>query len=230
MKAFLNLVLQTRGWVMECRKCSADCVKDEKQKDGTQRFKCKSCGLKQQAQYKYNACRKEVWELFQKILLEGVGQNGLSRILKVSHTTIIKWIRRFKNLKTNAEIIFGDEYEVDEVHTYIGNKENTTWIMYAISRTTGNAVDLVIGRRTSENFKRIIDKLLLLNAKLIYTDRLPTFKSLIPKSLYKRGKRRNQKIERNNLNLRQDISRLARRIFCFSKQKDMLEAHLRFYF
>ncbi|WP_416993676.1 transposase-like zinc-binding domain-containing protein, partial [Alistipes ihumii] len=38
---------------MECKYCGGTCVKDGRQNNGRQRYKCKSCHRKQQALYSY---------------------------------------------------------------------------------------------------------------------------------------------------------------------------------
>ena len=63
------------------------------------------------------------------------------------------------------------------------------------------------------------DKILLLNPQRIYTDRLPLYRSIIPKNIHKVFQYCTNKIERNNLTLRTHIKRLSRKTICFSKNK-----------
>lgn len=102
--------------------------------------------------------------------------------------------------------------------------------MYAINRTTGKVIDFCVGRRTKENIKQIIDKILLLNPKKIYTDGLNIYKSLIPEKIHKVFEHCTNKIERNNLTLRTHLKRLSRKTICFTRNHEMLENCLRIYF
>ena len=61
------------------------------------------------------------WQLY----LEGLGFRSTGRFLKVSHVSVQKWIKKFgqelEDLKSENEISI---VEMDEMHTYIGNKKN----------------------------------------------------------------------------------------------------------
>ena len=114
--------------------------------------------------------------------------------------------------------------------TYIKSKENFTWITYAIERETKQVIGFYVGRKTKETIRPLINKILLLHPKTIYTDRLNIYPGLIPKEVHKRFQYCTNKIERMNLTLRTHIKRLTRKTICFSKEKKYLEAHLRLYF
>jgi len=124
----------------------------------------------------------------------------------------------------------GAKFEVDEMWSFIGNKKNVTWVTYTIERETKQVIDFFVGRKTSENIKPLINKLLLLLPKRIYTDKLNIYPRLIPKEIHKRFQYCTNIIERKNLTLRTHIKRLSRRTICFSKKQKYLEAHLKIYF
>ena len=60
-----------------------------------------------------------------QLYLEGLGFRSIGRFLGVSHVSVQKWIKKFgqelEDLKSENEI---DVVELDEMHTYIGNKKN----------------------------------------------------------------------------------------------------------
>ncbi len=124
----------------------------------------------------------------------------------------------------------GCKFEVDEMWSFIGNRKNVTWITYAIERETKTVIDFFVGRKTTENIKPLVNKLLLLKPKRIYTDKLNIYPALIPKTIHRRFQYCTNKIERMNLNLRTHIKRLSRKTICFSRKEKYLEAHLRIYF
>ncbi len=124
----------------------------------------------------------------------------------------------------------GQEYEVDELRTFVGNKKNECWVMYAINKTTKQVIDFAVGRRTKENIRKVIDTLNKLHPKRIFSDQLNIYSSLIDRSIHStRGYGINH-IERMNLNLRKDIKCLNRKTICYAKSEMMLEARLNLYF
>ena len=181
--------------------------------------------------YSYKACNFNTNELIKSLLKEGCGIRSISRIIKISKNTVLSRMLKISNdIKTPYFQKLGSKFEVDEIWSFIGNKDNVTWITYAIERDTKNIIDFIVGRKTIENIKPLINKLLLLQPKLIYTDRLNIYPSMIPKEIHKRFQYCTNIIERNNLTLRTHIKRLGRRTICFSRNKIYLEAHLRIYF
>ena len=98
-------------------------------------------------------------------------------------------------------------------------KEKECWIIYAIERTTRSVVDFVVGRRTCENAKKVIDLILSYFPSKIHTDRLNMYPNLIPKKIHSRKLYGTNHIERNNLTLRTNFKRLQRRTICYSKSK-----------
>lgn len=124
----------------------------------------------------------------------------------------------------------GCAFEVDELWSFTGNKDNATWITYAIERDTKRVIDFFVGSKSKEKIKPLISKLLLFQPTRIYTDALNIYPILIPKEIHKRFRYCTNKNERMNLTLRTHIKRLSRKTICFSKDKIYLEAHLRIYF
>ncbi len=217
---------------MECRYCLGRCVKNGYQKKGTQRIKCKNCGKRQQFSYKYQRYRwRQFDELLKSMICNGLGIRNISRILRISCSTVLKHIRKIANqIKTRTTFEADQKYEVDELFTYVGNKKNIQWIMYAMNRETKRVIDFVVGARTSENAKILINKLLDLNPTKIYTDRLNIYPNLILNEIHSIRRFGTNHIERNNLTLRTNLKRLQRRSICYSKSKEMLENCLKIYF
>lgn len=128
--------------------------------------------------------------------------------------------------------IFNEEhhyYELDEMRVVVGNKSNEAWLTYAIDRHTKQIINFIVGRRTKRNLSVITKSVLQLNPKQVFTDRLTTYKNLIPKHLHNTRKSNTTIIERNNLTLRTHLKRLSRKTICYSKNFEMLEATLKLY-
>ncbi len=216
---------------MECKKCKARCIKSGKQKDGTQKYRCKACKKYQQAAYKNLACQEHIIKAITKLLTEGVGINSIARILNISVSSVIRKIKLQARLIVKPIISLANRiYEMDELWTFVGNKKNETWISYMIDRVSKQVVDYKVGARTKENLKAITDQILCMNPKRICIDGLNIYKTLVPERLHKIGLPNTRHIERFNLNLRTHLKRLSRKTICFSKSIEMLEACLKIYF
>lgn len=123
----------------------------------------------------------------------------------------------------------GQVYEVDELYTYIGSKDKPCYIMYAINRKTKEVIDFICGACTKENINKIIQSLLNLAPKRIYTDGLNIYGSLTPSNIHRTFQYRPNRIERKNLTLRTHLKRLSRKTICYSKSQTMLEASFKLY-
>jgi IS1 family transposase len=121
-------------------------------------------------------------------------------------------------------------FHIDELWTYVKRKGQFTYITYCLEEETGTVLDFSIGQRSYKTIAPMVNKLLGNHPKRIYTDRLAIYPKLIPNRVHKVFKYATNKIERNNLNLRLRIKRLARKTICFSKSEKYLRAHLMIYF
>lgn len=212
---------------MICRHCSGSCIKKGVIK-GRQRYRCREC-LKYQ-QEKYRLKRFTETTLLIHLNNEGMSISSIARILKVSKATVIRKLKHISNslisLRPNEQ---HQEYELDELYTYVGNKENECWIMYAINKATRKVIECVVGKRTTENIKLVVEKVLALKPNKIYTDFLNIYPALIPPGIHKASRYKTNRIERLNLTLRTHLKRLSRKTICFSRSFRMLEACLKLY-
>jgi insertion element IS1 protein InsB len=143
-------------------------------------------------------------------------------------------MKRIKKIasKIKAPAIYPTQetYEVDEMYSYLGRKGNQCWLMYAISREQRQVVHFEVGGRTKDNAQKVINNLILRQARKVYTDKLAMYRSLVPHSLHSTKHRQTNHIERHNLNLRINCKRFARKSICYSKSIIMLEAVLKIFF
>ena len=130
----------------------------------------------------------------------------------------------------NQPIIKNKTYEVDEIRTFIRNKERPVWIVYALERKTKQVVNFSIGRRTKRTLQYVTNTLLLSNPKTIYTDNLVHYKSLLNEFIHRTKPFGTNHIERKNLSLRTHLKRLNRKTICFSRSFIILQCILRIYF
>ncbi|MEO6302270.1 MAG: IS1 family transposase [Bacteroidia bacterium] len=214
---------------MNCLLCSNKCIKKGFQR-ALQKYFCKCCKVYQQKTYKYRICRYEDEKMITKLNNEGVGISGIARITGMSKANVINKIKLIGS-KITKQLITEEqqEYEVDELQTYVQNKNERCYIMYALNKNTRQVVDFMIGNRTKENINKIISKLIALKPKMIFTDRLNIYPLLIERRIHTTIIYKINHIERFNLNLRTHLKRLTRKTICFSKSKVMLENCLKIY-
>lgn len=214
---------------MKCRHCSESCIKKGKTK-GYQRYQCIVCKKYQQETYRYKSYLVNDFELI-NLLKEGIGIRGMGRLIQISNSTVIHRILKIAHtLKRQTPIILGQTYEVDELFTYVGNKDNRICIAYSLNPQTGEVIDFIVGRRNKTNLMKITSTLLLADAKQIITDKLNIYKELIPKEIHSTKHRGINHIERQNLTLRTHVKRLNRKTICYSKSGAMLYAVVKIYF
>ena len=215
-----------------CIKLNGDIkiIKYGKTKDGCQRYKCKLCSRRFLKNYHYKAYFFDVNENIIDLLKEGVGIRSTGRLLEISPKTVLSRIIKLSKQVQKPLIAFGKTYEMDELCTYIGNKDNRIWVAYSIRKDTRVAVDFKVGKRTNKTLRNVVNTLLLSDAKKIYTDKLRNYKFLIPKEVHKTTQYGTNHIERMNVNLRTHLKRLSRKTICYSKSLVMLNACLTLYF
>lgn len=114
-----------------------------------------------------------------------------------------------------------EESELDEMWSFVGNKEHPRWIWHAIDCRTGQVMAYVFGRRKDEVFLRLKALLGPFGIKRYCTDSWGAYKRHLPAALHEVGKQKTQRIELKHLRLRTRIKRLARKKICFSKSELM---------
>lgn len=217
---------------MICKYCNNHCIKKGFYKS-KQLFQCSCCKKYQRNFYSYKKLNEQ--ELQQIVVLnnEGMGIRSIGRVLYVSPTTVQRKISELANTILKPDIHeTQQEYEIDELCTFVkyNKPRNYVYIAYAINKHTGHVIDFVIGQRTKNLLQPLIQKLLSLTPKKIFTDKLNIYTSLIPASIHKCYEYCTNKIERFNLTLRTHLKRLTRKTLCYTKSTDMLQSCVRLYF
>ena len=215
---------------MKCKSCGFVCSKSGKQKTGIQKYRCKSCGIYQQANYVYKACRKDVQEQFSRMNRLGCGVQKMSSFLGISINTTQKWIGKASCLQPNNYFELDGTYDIDELQTCVGKRNNKVWVTYAWDVSKKIAVAVHVGGRSSEDLINVTSKVLTLLPQKVSTDNYSAYPNLLKGTVHSKGKRRANHIERQHLNLRKDIACLIRETMCYAKKVEMLEARLKWYF
>ena len=110
---------------MDCPKCKSTSHIKSGYVGGRQRHKCKKC------EYVYTVLRRgkpfALKKLALKLYLEGMGFRGIGRVIKVSQVSVMNWIKKFGKEAIETPELSGDApiIEMDELHTYVGEKKTT---------------------------------------------------------------------------------------------------------
>src|SRR5260221_3536315 len=78
---------------MECKYWSKKCRRAGRQKNGTQRYYCKTCKKYQQKAYLYQAYHSTVNTTIKLLVCESVGIRGIGRVLKIAAGTVLNRIK-----------------------------------------------------------------------------------------------------------------------------------------
>lgn len=82
------------------------------------------------------------------------------------------------------QIAMKHRYEVDEMWSFVGNKQHPVWIAYALDHQTREMFSFNIGRRSSEMLEPIITTHNNSSAQRIYTDRFSGYRKLIAPTIH----------------------------------------------
>lgn len=214
---------------MNCNRCNKACIKNGFQTNGKQRYFCKGCEIHQQKCYTYKAYKHETNQSIYNLIINSCGITDISRILNIAKNTVTSRISKIaKQIRRPIYIEHQQSYEVDELYTKVAGKP--CWISYAINRQSKQIISFILGNRSKENLACVINSLLLLNPKKIYTDKLVQYSSLVPKPIHNNARFQTNRIERLNLTLRTHLKMLHRKTICYCKKVLNLEAIMRIYF
>ena len=140
---------------MNCPRCNSSSHKKNGIVGGRQRYKCHDCGYNYTVELKSTAFSASVKKQALQLYLEGLGFRSIGRFLGVSHVSVQKWIKKLgqelEALKSENEISI---VEMDEMHTYIGNKKNIAGsglLLIELGKSSSTAL-LVAEEQKLENY------------------------------------------------------------------------------
>jgi transposase len=140
---------------MNCPRCTSSTHKKNGIVCGRQRYKCSDCGYNYTVEIKSTAFSASVKRQALQLYLEGLGFRSIGRFLGVSHVSVQRWIKKFgqelEDLKSENAISI---VEMDEMHTYIGNKKNIAGsglLLIELGKSSSTAL-LVAEEQKLENY------------------------------------------------------------------------------
>jgi IS1 family transposase len=186
-----------------------------------QNYLCKNCSRQFIGDHalSYKGCHSNLIQKILLMLVRGIGIRDISEIEGISIKKVLSVLVNSNRIITPKQQHY-DALEVDEFWTYVGNKQNKQWLIYAYHRDTGEIVAYVWGKRDYKTAKKLRDKLKLMGISYdtIYTDKWDSFIAVFQADNHIIGKENTKGIEGNNCRLRHRIRRAFRKTCCFSKK------------
>ena len=202
--------------------------------NGKQNHYCKACGRQFVENSEQILISDAQRERIRKLLLERVPLRGICRVEGVSLRWLLGFIADlYQHLpddlncqirtQTAHLLIYTLESEVDEMFSFVGNKDNKQWIWMAMDVKSRQIIAFHVGDRSRQSAKalwKLIPESYRRHATF-YTDGWQAYEGVIPENQHrvvKKQRRITNHIERLNCTLRQRVSRLVRQSLSFSKK------------
>ncbi len=205
---------------VSCPYClSVKVVKNGIKSSGAQNLRCKGCSKQFQEMYVYQGCNQQTKGLLLRMLLRGSGVRDCAEILGIGKTTVLKYIlRRGLNLEIKPKKKHYEQVQIDELWSYVGNKEKKVWLLYAYCAKSKEILAFAMGKRNVKTLKSLLLRLKQVTIDYFCTDHWEAFKAVLPREKHLIGKEFTKAIEGMNTWLRTRLRRLNRRTTCFSKK------------
>ncbi|WP_156811301.1 IS1 family transposase [Methanomethylovorans hollandica] len=208
---------------MNCPRCKSPNHKKNGKISERQRYQCHDCGYNYSVEIKSTASSAFVKRQALQLYLEGLGFRSIGRILGVSHVSVQNWIKKYgkdmEDLKSENEI---NIVELDEMHTYIGNKKYC-WIWIAVDRVGKKFIDCSFGSRGTETGQQLWEKLERKKIGEVMTDHWKAYAEFLPETIHTQSKAETYTVEGYNSILRHFLARLRRKSKCYTKSIEMLK-------
>ncbi len=208
---------------MRCRKCNSTRVIKNGSVRGVQRFCCKRCQRSFQKRivksHSDNTVRKAL-----ELYVDGMPMRAVARKSKVGKSSVQQWIRKHGNRLTYSAVSCGPLIELDELQFFVGNKHNRKWLWLAMCRDSMQILGLHVGGRGKRDFQMIWSDLKNMPNATFLSDGYEVYKSILPKTHHRKGKRHTHTIEGMMSVIRHYLARFRRRSRCFSKSVELAQA------
>jgi IS1 family transposase len=192
-----------------------------RQRKGTQNYLCKQWGRQFIADQEriYRGTLPRTVPLIKAMPVRGSGIRDVSAVLGASVKKVLKTLASTTYALAPKRKRYGC-LEIDGFWTYVGNKRNKVWLIYAYHRESGEAASFVRGRRDLKTAEKLRERLGALGVSYdrIAMDDWESFQTAFRGGSRDAGKRYTTGIEGNSCRLRRRIRRAFRRTRCFSKK------------
>ena len=228
----LGTNLRPKGWKTK--------VSGKKQR----RFKCKDCKKHILLKGRNWFVSDEQLSLIEKLLLERISLRGICRVLGISLSWLLLYIKKLYNKqaddlnyrppKKGAIVLQLIDCELDEMWSFVHKKSNKQWIWIALCRKTRQVIAFHIGGRARADAQQLWDNLpkVIRENGYFYSDDWDAYKGVFPakRHIFSKQKRDTNHLERLNCTIRQRVSRLVRKTLSFSKTLENHIGALKYFF
>ena len=208
----------------QCSRCgSENILKNGKTKQKRQKFVCKACGkygtLEPKEKYP-----KEVKEQILQAYQERSSMRGISRTYGISRNTLSSWLKKKALKLPNLEETLlpaekSDSIELDELWSFVGNKQNDYWVWVALCSRTRQILAFVLGKRDYYSCRQLRQSIpRSYQNSQYYSDKFRPYKHCFAKSQLRQVNKDSgltNHLERWNNTLRQRIGRFVRKTLSF---------------
>ena len=215
---------------MKCPSCHSSKIKKNGHiHTGKQNYRCNTCGRQFVAEKQKKSIPAHDREIITRLFAERISLRGICRAMQVSLTWLLNF---FTQVMDDTPDDLGVTpppkgkltLELDEIWSFVGDKETKQWIWLAIDRHRHKIVGWYVGKRDTDAAQRLWDSLpgVYRQCAVCYTDFWDAYANVIPSCRHRPvGKETGETshIERTNGTFRQRISRLVRQTLSFSKKK-----------
>ena len=185
-----------------------------------QKYLCKDCRRNFIGDHAltYKGCHSQIKQRVLHMLAEHCGIRHITRLEKISCGKVLS-ILATSLYRSKPKQQHYEQLQVDEFHTFVRNKENKLWLIYAYEPKNKEIVAYVWGKRDFATVKKLQNKLTQLGVSFttVATDDWKSFKKAFKNHQHLIGKKYTVHIEGNNCALLHLISRATRKSYCFSK-------------
>jgi transposase-like protein len=146
---------------LNCPHCQCTKVKKKRKKQsGKQNYLCKTCGRQFIGDHAltYKGCHSSLMKRILLMMVRGIGIRDISIIESISIAKVLSVLVKSHYIIKPQRLHY-TSFEVDEFWTYVGEKKNKVWLIYAYDRESGEIVSFAWGKRDLRTAKKLRKKL-----------------------------------------------------------------------
>ena len=211
---------------MKCPECGGEHIRKNGHRQHKQNYICVGCGRQFLAEYEPRGYSDDVKRLCLRMYVNGMGVRGISRVTDIGHTTILNWIEQSgERLPESYDPKQHPQVgELDELETYVGNKQNQLWIWTAVDHFAPGILGWVVGDHSAATFRPLWDAISVWQCYFWVSNGNPVYPGFIPDGDQIVSKTYMIRVEGENTRLRHYLARLHRKTLCYSKSVEMRRA------
>ncbi|MEQ5434099.1 IS1 family transposase [Providencia huaxiensis] len=192
---------------------------------GHQRYRCQDCCRSFQLDDEYRACQPGTKDKIIDLTMNNAGIRDTARALNISINAVVRTFKKLSPRQVTSLPLDNLHIEllceVDEQWPFVANKKQQRWLWYAWEPHLKRIIAHAFGRRNKKTLRQLLSLLSRFNVAFWCTDSYRAYNDALPEARHITGKLYTQRIERENLTLRNRLKRLNRKTLGYSKSPEM---------